>query len=107
LWQLENNELRRSETLRKPRKPHGERERSRICREIRVPLSEKKEPRLYERNENAKDKGRFSSSSLLMQYHLQLSATHFRPAFSPTFARAQFAPLFPATSPTLLLATLI
>jgi hypothetical protein len=103
LWRLENNVPRRSGTLRKRAKLHGERERLRIYRKARAALSEKKGPRLQERNETAQDKGRFSSSSLLMQYRLQL----FPAAFSPAFARARFAPLFPATSPALLPATLI
>jgi hypothetical protein len=44
------NALLPSGTLRKPPKLHGERERLRICRKRRVPLSEKKEPRLHEKN---------------------------------------------------------
>src|SRR5215475_2507081 len=50
----------------------------------------KKEPRLQERNETAQDKGRFSSSSLLMQYRLQLSGTYFRPPFPPLDLRRFF-----------------
>ena len=89
---------------KKQPKLRGERERSRIYRKIRVPLLEKKELRLHDRNENAK--GRFSGSWLLMQYHLQLSATYFGRLFSH-LARARFASLFPATSSALLAATLI
>jgi len=103
LWRLENNMPRRSGTLRKRAKLHGERERLRIYRKARAAFSEKKGPRLQERNETAQDKGRFSSSSLLMQCRLQLLPA----AFSPAFERARFAPLFPATSSALLPATLI
>src|SRR5207245_3225723 len=78
-----NNQKMKSVTLRKQQKLHGERERSRICRKGRVPLSEKKEPRLHERDQT--DKGRFRCSSLLMQCFLRLPASYFRPPFFPPF----------------------
>ena len=59
----------------------------------------KKEPRLQERNETTQHKGRLSSSSLLMQYRLQLSATHFRPPFRPPLRELDLRRFFPRPPP--------
>jgi hypothetical protein len=85
--------------IKKAPKLHGERERLRIYRNARAPLSEKKEPWLQERDETAQGKGRFSSSSLLMQYRLQLSATHFRPPFLPPLRELDLLRFFPRPPP--------
>jgi hypothetical protein len=99
IWQLENNDPLQSGTLKKRPKLHSERGLSRICRKIRARLSEKKEPTLQEENQTAQDKSRFSSSSLLMQYHLQLSATHFRPPFLPPLRELDLFRFFPRPPP--------
>jgi hypothetical protein len=54
ICQPESNAPLQSGTLIKRPKRHGEREQLRICREGRAPLSEKKEPKLHERNERDK-----------------------------------------------------
>jgi len=103
LWRLENNVAAAKRNIKKAGKAaRRKRTIAHLPKSARSALG-KKGPRLQERNETAQDKGRFSSSSLLMQYRLQL----FPAAFSPAFARARFAPLFPATSSALLPATLI
>jgi hypothetical protein len=50
LRQQENNASLRSGTLRKQRELRDGKELLRVCRERRARLSEKKEPRLRERN---------------------------------------------------------
>ena len=95
--QQENNAPLRSEPLRKRPRLHSERERLRICREGRVPLSEKKEPRLHERDQT--DKGRFRCSSLLMQCFLRLPASYFRPPFLPPLRELDLLRFFPRPPP--------
>jgi|ERR1051325_1959102 hypothetical protein len=107
IWQLENNVPLQSGTLGKRLKLHSERRLSRICRNPRVRLSEKKEPRLHERSETAEDKGQLNSSSLLLIGSFATISDLFPAASSSTFTRARFAPLLSATSSALLPATLV
>ena len=100
IWQLENSVPLQSGTLGKRPKLHSERGLSRIYRKPRVPLSEKKEPRLPERKESAEDKSRFRYSAWLMRcFSYPLAATHFRPPFLPPLRELDLLRFFPRPPP--------